>query len=162
MALPFLRQAGEPPRRCSEVSWSPALLRGKLLSSGPNGHKESWSVAPEWKIKCVETLCSPLGISTMGRAGPPARHWLSANCGKDSRDGRAQCLDLLSVDACCHPVHTWETTASLPWSSERASGSAGCSTTGAHSLHTSHGGDPQGTHRPACATFLQPRDDCLL
>lgn len=56
MTLPFLRQGGEPPRRCSEVSWSPALLWGQLLSSGPNRHKDSWSVAPEWKIKCVETL----------------------------------------------------------------------------------------------------------
>lgn len=41
--------------------------------------------APEWKIKCVETLRSPLGISTMDRAGPPARYWLSANCGRQQR-----------------------------------------------------------------------------
>lgn len=89
MALPFLRRGGELPDRCSEFSWSTASLWGKLLSSSPNRHKYSWSVAPEWKIKCVETLCFPLGISTKGRAGPPARHWLSANCGKDSREGKA-------------------------------------------------------------------------
>lgn len=35
----------------------------------------------------------------MGRAGPPARHWLSANCGKDSRDSRAP-VPGLAVHGC--------------------------------------------------------------
>lgn len=63
----------QPPQR----AWGQAFLctAGALSCCGANffllGPTETnllWLVAPEWKIKCVETLHSPPGIST-NRAG---------------------------------------------------------------------------------------------
>lgn len=165
MTLPFLGQGGEPPGRCSELSWSPALLWGKLLSSDPNRHKYSCSVAPEWKIKCVGTLCSPLGNSAVGRAGPPARHWLSTNCGKDSREGRAPAPGLAvhgcMLASCPHlGGHFFFALALRVYL-----GFCGCSTTGALGLHTSYEGGsptPQGAHCLRMCAFMQLRDEQLL
>jgi hypothetical protein len=86
----------------------------------------------------------------MGRAGPPARHWLSANCGKDSRDSRAPAPGPAvrrCVFASCPCLGSHCFFALVLRACLRI---CGCSTTGAHGLHTSHGRDPQGTQRLAC------------
>lgn len=166
MALPLRSLGREPPGGCSEGSWSPALLWGKLLSSGPNRDKYSWSVAPKWKIKCVETLCSPLGISAKGREGPPARPWHTAKCSQGSRDNKtAHGLAVPFAPRCWHLVHTWEATASLPCHLDSTSQGLGllhCGVVGAPGLYISQRGVVQGTHcsgrEPLC---LLPSDEHL-
>lgn len=146
MTLPFLRQGGGPPGRCSEFSWSPALLWGTLLSSAPT----DTTILGQWlqngKSSVLKHLAPHWASLPWGEQGLQPGTGSLLTVAKTAERAGPQRLDLLSMDACWHLVHTWEVTASLPWHLECASGSAAAPLQGHLVFIPLMRETPQGTH----------------